>query len=97
MDSCNDRRAYLARILQLLDTEDGPRIRARAGALIDRWEAVTGIDHRHADRWRALLTEDTAVIRAAVLGDGGAAAELRHCMPFAGVLSNRERTALRSR
>jgi len=92
----NDRRAYLARILQLLDSEDGPRIRARASAVIDKWEMAAGIDRRHSKRWRVLLTQDTAVIRAAIFADGDVAEELRHCMPFAGILSNRERTALRT-
>ena len=92
-----DRRAYLTRILQLLDSNDGPQVRAKAAALIDTWENAAGIDPRYSERWRVLLTQDTAAIRDAVMADTDAAAELRHCMPFAGLLSNRERAELRAR
>jgi hypothetical protein len=97
MTGRNDRRAYLARVIQLLDSDRGPEIRARAAAVLDKWEDVAGIDPRHAARWRKLLAQEPAAIEAAVMAEGDAAEELRHCMPFAGILSNRERSSLRAR
>jgi hypothetical protein len=96
MSHTSDRRAYLARVIQLLKSERGPEIRARAAALIDKWEEGTGIDRRHSGRWRLLLTQEPAAIEAAVMAEGDEAEALRHCMPFAGILSNRERNELRA-
>lgn len=97
MDPRNDqqRRTYLNRVFEELR---GPRridILARASHVLDLWAASTGVHPRYIARWRELLEQDVSKIRQAVLTDHPEAAALRHTMPFGGVLTNRERAALR--
>jgi hypothetical protein len=77
----------------------GPRrgeIAAKALKVIALWEAQPGVRRDYSRRWRALLDGDVSVMRDVVLADTPEAQELRHAMPFAGILSNKERADLRA-
>ena len=97
MSGKHARRAYLERIFELLEQPRGADIHARALVVVAKWENVAGADPRHIQRWRALLGGETGAMRRSVMADTPEGAELRHWMPFAGVLSNRERSELRAR
>jgi hypothetical protein len=77
----------------------GPRrddITAKARDVIALWDAQPGVRRAYSQQWRALLSGDIGTMRRVVLADTPEAAELRHCMPFAGILSNKERAVLRA-
>ena len=89
------RRAYLGIVFDRLRGPDRERIVAAALALVDKWESSTGVNPFYVSRWRRLLAGQIAEMSAEVLADSEQGAELRHCMPFAGLLTNRERAELR--
>jgi hypothetical protein len=90
------RRAYLDHIFTLMLGLRRDEIAAKTRKVIDLWDAQPGTRRIHSQRWRELLDGDVDVMRAIVMADTPEAAELRHAMPFAGILSNKERAALRA-
>lgn len=99
MSSNNElgRRAYLDAVFERLDGPGGKAIRAKAAAVVDKWEQQPGVHRSYVARWRDLLERSTDEMHELVIADTAEGEALRHCMPFAGVLSNRERADLRGR
>jgi len=91
----NYHHAYLEEVLLRLAGPTGPAIVARAMVLTHKWDTVPGTDPWFGRRWRELLQQDASEVRAVVMADTEEGRRLRHTMPFAGVLSNAEKAALR--
>jgi hypothetical protein len=89
------RRRYLLEMARRLASADGERLAARALRLIARWEADVGVSSHYISGWRRAIESGPQAIAAIAEGTTEADAELRHCMPFAGILTNAERKALR--
>ncbi len=66
-----------------------------ASKLIALWRQQPGMDPWLCETWERLLAGPVDAMRAVVMADTREAERLRHSMPFAGVLGNRERMALR--
>jgi hypothetical protein len=89
------RRDYLLEIAQRLRGPGAGLIIARASAVIDKWETTVGVHPRYIAGWRRILREGAGAVESLAGSRTPEALELQHCMPFAGILSNRERFALR--
>lgn len=94
MSSDHFRRAYLEAVFVRLEGPQGERIRRQAEKVINLWESQPHADPFYAARWRQLLTLPVPALRAAVLASDEEGERLRHTQPFAGVLSDEERSAL---
>jgi hypothetical protein len=70
-------------------------ISTNALALIDKWRAQGGVHPGYIEGWRAALEEGPEGVERIALTNTQQAEALRHCMPFAGILSNRERLEFR--
>ncbi len=90
------RHAYLAEIFDRLEAGD-TGIKAKAHALMALWKAQPEMNPWLWQTWERLLERPVAEMRAAVLAETQDGDMLRHAMPFAGILSNRERAELRRR
>ena len=89
--------AYLAEIfdrLEHLDETERALIRARARALIGLWRQAPETPPFLIETWENLLDSPVAEMRRRALADDEEGRELRHSMPFAGILTNSERAAL---
>lgn len=91
------RRAYLLEIASRLAKPGGQLIVARALAVIAKWESADGVLPRYIAGWRRVLNEGPDAVEKLAVSQTDEALELQHCMPFAGILSNKERRALRSK
>jgi hypothetical protein len=91
------RRVYLDHVFRLMLGPRRDEIAAKARKVIDLWEVQPGVRRDYCRRWRALLDGEVGAMRAVVLADTPEAEELRHAMPFAGILSNKERAELHAR
>jgi hypothetical protein len=90
------RHAYLDEIFNRLGAGD-TTIKAKARAVIDLWRHQQGMNQNFCETWERLLDQPVDQMRATVLADNEEGATLRHTFPFAGILTNRERTDLRRR
>jgi hypothetical protein len=88
------RRRYLDCVFAHMRGPRRAAIAGRALAVVDMWER-SGAHPHYIERWRALLSGEVEDMREAVMTDRPEAEALRHCMPFAGVLTNAERAELR--
>jgi len=86
---------YLAEVFRRLAGPDGADIIAKAVALTHKRDASPGTDPRYGRRWRELLQGPPQTMAAVVLADTDEGRRLRHAMPFANVLSNKDKSALR--
>lgn len=89
--------AYLAEIFDRLERGDDSsraRILERARALIGLWRRAPETPPFLIETWENLLDSPVAEMRRRALADDDEGRELRHTMPFAGILTNRERAAL---
>ncbi|KRA47699.1 hypothetical protein [Devosia sp. Root635] len=89
------RRLLLEQVFDLLDGPRRSEIIGRAHNLIALWRSTPHMAPYYADRWQYLLTLPVEQARAIVLGDTDEGDMLRHCMPFAGVVDNKQRQAVR--
>jgi hypothetical protein len=88
------RHAYLEEIFNRMEAGDHS-IEAKARSVITLWRQQRGMDKSHCETWEKLLAQSVADMRAAALSDTALGETLRHTFPFAGILTNRERMALR--
>jgi hypothetical protein len=89
--------AYLAEIFDRLEAGDEAeraRILASARALIGLWRRAPETPPFLTETWERLLAAPIAEMRRCALADDDEGRELRHSMPFAGILTNLERAAL---
>ena len=89
--------AYLSEIFDRLGADDEAeraRIIARARDLVGLWRRAPETPPFLIETWTRLLSAPIAEMRRRVLADDDEGRELRHSMPFAGILGNRERAAL---
>ena len=89
--------AYLAEIFDRLESRDGcerARILAKARALVGLWRRAPETPPFLIETWERLLDAPIVEMRRRVLADDEEGRELRHSMPFAGILTNLERAAL---
>jgi hypothetical protein len=91
----SERREYLELIFGRLENGD-EAIRERARKLISLWRS-NGVDPLICDRWTHLLDGSAAIMRATALAPTEEGEHLRHSIPFAGILSNKERMDLHVR
>jgi hypothetical protein len=71
-----------------------PEVVQTARDRLRRWQAEERIDPRYAREWEQILTESPARIARLIAADSQRMRDLRQSSPFAGVLSEPERTAL---
>lgn len=90
------RRLYLETILGLLEGPRRQELLARAQGLVVRWRSIEHMSPYYADRWLELLAMPGEKLRTVIMADSDEADRMRHCMPFAGMLSNGQRAALRN-
>lgn len=89
------RRAYLLAVAGRMAGGDHDRIAARARALLAKWRAQDGVLPLYIERWEAAISEGPQAVERIAVEMSAESEALRHCMPFAGILSNRERSELR--
>jgi len=89
------RRLYLERIMDLLNGPRREEILTRARGVIALWRKTDHMAPYYADQWQRLLNMPLDDARGLVLSDTDEGERLRHCMPFAGLLNNKERAELR--
>ena len=89
------RRDYLLEIARRLRGAERGRIVDRAEAVIRKWEASASVRPQYINGWRAALQNGAEAVEEIALSRSPDALDLQHCMPFAGILSNRERLELR--
>jgi hypothetical protein len=91
------RQAYLAEIFDRLECGDATTradILAKARRVIALWRMLDNVRPWQIEEWERLLAGSVKDMRAIVLRDDETGRELRHAMPFAGILTNKERAAL---
>jgi hypothetical protein len=89
--------AYLAEIFARLESDDTAAralIFARSRAVVGLWRRAPETPIRLIETWERLLDGPIATMQRIALADDEQGRELRHFMPFAGILTNAERTAL---
>ena len=89
--------AYLAEMFDRLEGGDEAsrtRILERARAVLGLWRQAPETPPSLIETWERLLSGPIAQMRQCALADDEEGRELRHSMPFAGILTNRERAAL---
>jgi hypothetical protein len=89
--------AYLAEIFDRLESSDArerARLLAKAHALVGLWRRAPETPPFLIETWGRLLAGSIAEMRRCALADDEEGRELRHSMPFAGILTNLERAAL---
>ena len=89
--------AYLAEIFDRLEASDEcerARLLAKARDLVGLWRRAPETPPFLIETWERLLAAPIAEMRRRALADDEEGRELRHSMPFAGILTNRERAAL---
>jgi hypothetical protein len=91
------RQDYLLEISRRLRGPDRGHIVARARAVVDKWETSVGIHPRYVANWRRILSDGAEAVELLARSRSPEALELQHCMPFAGILNNRERLTLRKK
>ncbi len=91
------RQAYLLEIARRIAEPEGHLVVSRARAVIEKWAASDGVLPRYVSGWRQILNGGAEAVRKLATSDTDEARELQHCMPFAGILTNKERQALRKK
>jgi len=89
--------AYLAEIFDRLESSDEyerARLLAKAHALVGLWRRAPETPPFLIETWERLLAAPIAEMRRCALADDEEGRELRHSMPFAGILTHLERAAL---
>jgi hypothetical protein len=89
--------AYLAEIFDRLESSDEcerARLLAKAHALVGLWRRAPETPPFLIETWERLLAAPVAEMRRCALADDEEGRELRHSMPFAGILTHLERAAL---
>ncbi len=89
------RQYYLLEIARRLRGPDRDSVIARAKALIGKWEAAGNVRRQYIDGWKCILDGGADQLELLAHSTTPEALEMQHCMPFAGILSNRDRLELR--
>ena len=97
IDHQSQRRTYLLEIASRIARPGGQLIVNRALAVVAKWESADGVLPRYITGWRRILAEGPEAIEKLATSETHEALELQHCMPFAGILNNKERKALRAK
>jgi hypothetical protein len=71
-----------------------PKVVQVARERLERWRAEGRIDPRYADEWQEILSQSPKRVAKLIAADNQRMRNLRQSSPFAGVLSEPERTAL---
>jgi hypothetical protein len=89
------RRLLFVEVLDLLEGLRRNEIIRRAFDVIALWRTIEHMDPYYDDRWSQLLGQPTSSLRTIVLSGTDEGEKLLHCMPFAGIIDNRQRAELR--